>query len=402
MGYNSTASTKSLTAKLTPYGRQQLLVSTNELITHFAFGDSDANYNAALPLETGEVPSSAGNLGPNGNTNNSVANGFSIKSSLYANTKGDRKKAVKEGSTNIVSSIKALGQNIVSGTSLTQDIVNRTDYSTDSLVNLIYSFSLPITEGDKTLFSATTFEKGGYADTALSGISQDDVLIIGVDTTQYGEMFDGKTVKVDLTTTASTSYTLYSTFESTLTKTTVQDANVKETSFNSAIFGNNIAFLFSDDIQKPNNDVSKSWATGYNTTKPFSLNRKSQFNMTTNSATSTVADKAVGIAFLDKGFIVVTEPTIVADFDPTHSTGTGTSVTFDSVVTEVTQEVTCIADRGEFGTSNNPTFSSGDVPRISEVVLLDAQDNIIAVGKTDRHFEKQAQSFLALSIKITV
>jgi hypothetical protein len=41
-----------LIAKLTPLGRQLLVTSNNTLITSFSLGDSDANYNALLPLTT--------------------------------------------------------------------------------------------------------------------------------------------------------------------------------------------------------------------------------------------------------------------------------------------------------------------------------------------------------------
>jgi hypothetical protein len=72
------------------------------------------------------------------------------------------------------------------------------------------------------------------------------------------------------------------------------------------------------------------------------------------------------------------------------------------VSTNVFQNITCIADRGEFGSSTNPSFSSSDTPRISEVGLFDSLGNIIAVGKTDRHVPKNVNEFLALSIKISL
>jgi high-affinity K+ transport system ATPase subunit B len=59
MGYNTTP-TQTLIAKLTPLGRQ-LLVTSNTLITSFSLGDSDANYNALLPLTTGQIPAEWGN-----------------------------------------------------------------------------------------------------------------------------------------------------------------------------------------------------------------------------------------------------------------------------------------------------------------------------------------------------
>lgn len=402
MGFNSTTPTISLTAKLTVFGRQQLLSNSSNIITHFALGDSDANYNASLPLGSGEIPASAGNIGTNGNTSNSVAQGYAPKSLLYYNSLGQTKKLVKAGSDNVVNSTSLIAQTTISSALLSQTIVDKNDYETDSFVNLFHTFRLPINAADEALFTTTPSSKGGYSDTAMSAISQDKVLVIGVDNSSYGEMLDGKTLKVDVTTTGGTGYTLYSTFEKTLTSARVQDANYKDKSFNSAVMGGNIAFLFSDTKQKPNNDATKSWATGHFTTKPYSVGNKSQFNMFTDSITSIVADKVMGVAYLDKGFIVITDPDIVDNFDPASSGGTGTTVAFDSIGTQVTQEVTCIIDRGEFGSTNNLTYSKGDTTRISEVVLLDDASNILAVAKTDRHIELTAQQFMALGIKISV
>ena len=216
MGFQSTATSINLIAKLTAFGRQQLLANSSNIITHFAFGDSDAYYGAAQPLATGEVPASSGNLATNGNTSNSIAQGYAPKSLLYYNSLGQRKKLVKEGSTNVVNNTVLLGQKSIM-TSLSQDKVDRRDYETDSLVNLFYTFRLPITDADDTLFTVTPSAKGGYGDTAMTNIAQDKILVFGIDSTEYGEMIDGKTIKLDLTTTTgATAHTIYSTYEKTI------------------------------------------------------------------------------------------------------------------------------------------------------------------------------------------
>jgi hypothetical protein len=68
----------------------------------------------------------------------------------------------------------------------------------------------------------------------------------------------------------------------------------------------------------------------------------------------------------------------------------------------VYQIVNCIADRGEFGSTTNPTFEFNDIPRISEVGLYDDVGNLIAYAKPDRQIPKNINEFLALSIKISV
>ena len=68
----------------------------------------------------------------------------------------------------------------------------------------------------------------------------------------------------------------------------------------------------------------------------------------------------------------------------------------------VYQIINCVADRGEFGSSTNPTFEFNDTPRISEVGLYDDIGNLIAYAKPDRQISKNINEFLALSIKISV
>ena len=397
MGLSNEKTNISIVAKLTPYGRQELLKNNSSSITHFGLGDSDAYYGASNPLQSGEMPDLSGNLSVNGNTNNSTAEGYKPKSLLFVDSLGRRKKEVKIGSNNIVNTKKTIGYNILSGNTLSYNIVSLDDYDTDSRVNWFYSFRLPISNTDKALFETTPSQNGGYSDTAYSAISQDDILVIGIPATEYAEMLDGKSIKMEVN-----GYTLYSTFQDTLTRNNVLDSMYKEPSLNSAIFGNNIAFLFSDDIQRPNNDLNRSWSTKYKTTRPFS-NGKSKFNYKSDTNISKVVDKIVGIVYLDKGLITITDPDIVSSIGGSVSGITGdTIVQYNSVTTQITQEITCIADRGEFGTSANPTYIDGDITRISEILLLDKNDNVIAIGKPDRHIEKTAQQFLAIGVKITV
>ena len=159
--------------------------------------------------------------------------------------------------------------------------------------------------------------------------------------------------------------------------------------------------LFSDDILRPNGgDVTKSWATGYAQSKPFSVNGKELYNIRTNTNLSQVADKPVGVAHLDKGFIVITEPTIVDSYNAAYSGASATTITFNTVRNKVSQSITCIAARGEFGVSNNPTWSAGDTPRITEVALFDSTNTLIAIGKLNKTYEKPADDFVAFNITI--
>ncbi len=400
MGYNSTASTITLTAKLTPLGRQKLVSTNNALIKTFSLGDSDANYNMDLTLGTGQVPSINGNIGYANTTSNSTPNNINLSTFLIVNSSGNIYKQVSPQSINIISETSPIGLTVISGSNLTINHVDRNNYLTDPLVNLFQSFALPLDTTADFKFTGTTYVNGGFSDTALSGLGVSKVIVIGVDNSKYGELIDGKTVKVELPTSAGT-YTLYSTFLGGLTPNHELDARYTDTAAASASFGFNIAPMFCDTIMKPNGgDASLSWATGYGLQKPFSVNGKKTYNLQTNNNLSLTADTVVGMAYLDKGFIVITNPTIVNNY--TASAATATTVTVDSVSTNITQMITCIADRGEFATTTNLSFGAGDIPRISEVGLYDDLGNLIAYGKTDRHITKTPNQFLALSVNITI
>jgi hypothetical protein len=400
MGFNSTAATTTLIAKLTPIGRSKLISTNNALITSFSFGDSDANYNVPLLLETGQVPADSGNVGANGSISNSTSTNPPIKSFLIANPSGSLIKSVEQQSTNIITEVKLNGQVTITGNAITQNVINRNDYTTDRLVNLFYSFGLPLNQGEDAIFTGTTFTNGGYSDTSFSGLAQSRILVFGINNTNYGELIDGKEIKLEIPTSSGTTYKIYSTFQNKNATLNTEDANYIETSAVSIKISNNIAFLFSDDIRRPNGDATLSWATGFGNTKPFSLSNKKLFNAQTNTNLGLSADTIVGIAYLDKGFLVITDQQIINDYDTV--TATGTSITLNSISTAVFQNITCIAGRGEFGASTNPTFKSTDTPRISEILLYDNVGNVIAIAKTDRHVLKNINEFLAFNVKINL
>jgi hypothetical protein len=396
MGFISSATSLTLIAKLTPYGREKLITNNNSLIKYFSLGDSDANYNIPIPLTTGEVPSISGNIGPDSSVSNSTAKKTNLKSQLIVNPSGALTKSVDVQSINVTTEEVYNGFTTISGSSLTINYINRAD-SSDSLANLFYSFGLPLNAIDDNKFTGLTFNSGGYSNTALSGLAQSDIVTIALDDTTYGECLDGKSIKIEFPTSAGT-YTIYSTFQNKNQNKSIEDANYTETSSTTTFLGSNIALLFSDDIATPNgNSPSLSWSTGYNTVKPFSVNQKELYNLQTNTNLGQTADTVVGVVYLDKGIIVLTEPSIVNNFDAFSS---GTTVSFNSVSTKVYQNITCLANRGEFGGSINTTFTGSDTPRISEVGLYDSSGGLIAFAKTDRQLLKNINEMFALNIKI--
>jgi hypothetical protein len=401
MGYNSTATTITLTARLTPIGRERMISTNNGLIKTFSLGDSDANYYTNLSLTTGEVPSIAGNIGANNSISNSTTRAVGLKNALIVNSSGLITKAVATKSSSILSEYEAVGYTTVSGNNLTYSVINRTDYITDAKTNLYYSFGLPITDANFTTFTSTTSTTNGYANTAFSGFAVNKILAIAINNSTYGDLIDGKTLKIDLPTSAGT-YTIYSTYQYNTQPLNILDSTLTDNNNSrSNIFGLNVSMLVCDSIMTPNGgDPTLSWATGYNLERPFSYAGKKTYNYQTNSNLSLTADTLVGIAYLDKGFIVITNPTIVNDY--VSSAATATTISFNSQSVGVYQIINCVADRGEFGSSTNPTFEFNDTPRISEVGLYDDIGNLIAYAKPDRQISKNINEFLALSIKISV
>lgn len=393
MGFNNSSANISLVAKLTPLGRQRFATNAEKtLITSFALGDSDANYYATNYLTTGQIPAESGNVGANGTISNSTAPVAGLKSFLI-NSNGISTKTIDAKNTSIVSNQVYNGLVTVTSANLSQDYVDRADYNTDSLVNLFYSFGLPLNSANDSVFTGKSYSNGGYSDTGLSALAQTQIVVIGINNSQYGEVIDGKQLKVSFA-----GYDIYGTFLNFGQSKKVLDVNYRDASPVASKFDSNIVFLYSDAIQKPNNDPSLSWATGFGLNKPFSLNGKQLANLQTDSNTASIADVPVGIAYLDKGFAVLTHPSITSAYTP--SATTATTVMLNSVSTEVYQTITCIANRGEFGASTNVTFSNGDVPRISEVGLFDNVGNLIAVAKTDRQVLKTINEMKIFALKI--
>jgi hypothetical protein len=396
MGFISNENTGiKLIAKLTPYGRQQIL-SNNNVVKHFSLGDSDANYMSPLSLTNGDIPTMGGDI----NGIKTMTDDFKIKHKILVDTLGNTKKEVEPTSSNINVTKEKLGVKTVDNTKLTQYLVNRNDFNTDKLVNLLYSFGLPITENDKTLFNSVTNANGGFSDTALSSLNNNKNVVLSLDSAEFGEMIDGKSIKLTVQTLLDT-YNIYGTFQNNLTPKETQDGKLKEVTNKSAMINDNIIFLFSDKIKRPNGDLSKSWSTGYGMTKPYSVNRKELFNLTANAATGTQMDECVGVAYLDKGIIVLTHPIIADNYDVNHTSASTVKLTFNSVVTRISQDITCIIGRGEFVSSSNKTYNNDEI-RVSELGLYDVNNKLVALAKPNQHLIIGNSEFMAIGVKISV
>ena len=180
-----------------------------------------------------------------------------------------------------------------------------------------------------------------------------------------------------------------------------------------------MAYLVSDDLQRPNNDPLKSWASGYDTYKPFSQGDKETINVQTVTSTGINSDRIAGIAYLDKGILAITDQTIINNIATDFSGDSATNIindslglyyysadtyntVIDSIQNDLIQDIICIAGRSEFFNTQNPTFDIEDNVRISEIGITDVSGNILAIGKTDRHIVKCKNDIVIFNVQIVI
>jgi hypothetical protein len=156
MGFINSANTVTIRARLTNLGREKLLTSNNTIFSHFELGDSDANYNSSEKLTTGRIPSDSGNLGANSLTNDNIYDNVGINSKLYVTVAPITKKAVEKNSSKINTAITSVGENTISGTSLTYLEIDKTDTNSQN-TNYFKSLSLPIKGADNNFFIYSSY-----------------------------------------------------------------------------------------------------------------------------------------------------------------------------------------------------------------------------------------------------
>tara|TARA_R110002020_G_scaffold464428_1_gene685121 strand:+ start:1459 stop:2748 length:1290 start_codon:yes stop_codon:yes gene_type:complete len=429
MGFIGSANTITIRARLTKLGREKIISNNNTIFSHFVLGDSDANYYTSAILPTGKIPSNSGDLGVNGGTNDNITDGVGVNSKLYVSSPPQTLKPVYANSSNITSDISIVGESTVSGSNLTYVTISKSATTTD-FTNLFKSLSLPIKSSNINTFVSVNSANGGWSDTPFSGLGNSNILLAVINNDQYGEMIDGKSIKMELpvytgyttggTPTGVTTYTIYSTFPSTNITPGVLDGQYKDKSnYPQTLFGNqiNVSYLVSDQIQRPNNEATKSWATGYDTNNPFSQGGKKTINIQTTTTLN--SDRIAGVAYLDKGFLAITDPTIVnniaIDFsgDPAtniintslglyyYSASTYNTV-INSIQNDLVQNIVCVAEMNEFVKTQNETIGIYDKPRISEIGITDSSGNILAIGKTDRHIPRCGTDMVTFDVQIVI
>jgi len=291
-----------------------------------------------------------------------------------------------------------VGWKTTTGTSLTFTAVQRDPDNGRPFSNLYTSFKLPLTSGQSNTYNST------WVDSGMSGLNQSNVIVVGIGDNQYGELIDGRTIKFVIPNNSGGTYTIYSSFYE---PKPFSSDNSEQASYFGArrIEGNpvgspglastNVSFLFSDDIKKPtlatSNDNISDWDDGWQTgaiPNGYDGGNVDTFRFTDTVSTSNTpkayaqtADLPVGICYLDKGFLVITDPTIVSNFAMSAGTEDGTN-TYSGNTSGFTN-----------------LYYTGNTSAIAKVTITDYTElnagdkvNLIASDGTNYNFTQGSQS----------
>ena len=373
----------------------------------------------------------------------------------------------------------ATGWSTISGDTCRFTAVQKEANNGRPFSNLYPSFNLPTTCAQTQSYLST------WAKSGMSAITQDNVIVMDIATNQYGELIDGRTLKLVLPVSSSTSSdghtTLYSSYYEP--KPFSSDNSSEAEYFGNPILrGNvvgtpglpssNVAFLFADSIKTPvvatTNTNITSWADGWQSgVTPNGYDGGGvdnfRFSDTISSSNTPKAyalpeDIPVGVAYLDKGFVVITDQTLVNNFlssggteDGSTNYGiTGTSsgftqlyytggtqfsgigCTYYSFEKEWVMSINIIAGANEFYITENQTASSAEQPYygaggvetgiqyrtpfgdvnqvwdlsdvsssyITKVGLYDNQDKLLAVAIPNSPIKKLKNSQVNLTLKL--
>jgi hypothetical protein len=343
----------------------------------------------------------------------------------------------------------------MNGSEIVYTLCDRTD-TLSKEANYFSSFGLPY-EYD-ALSSGSTLAKQ-YPE--IYQINRDKIVIIPIPKENYSEIIDGRSITIDVPqisgSTAISAKTIYSSTYTSLTKT---DSN--------PILGNNIAFLFSDELNKPytgdtnNGQTSHSthttWGLGLNyTQRPAAVSYAdlsvADVNTDTRSWSSVSLangvpegyptntnqgynyDIPLGFVALDKGFIVLTHPSVVDNIPWSlgQEEGTGalnvgagttdiyfsasptSNLSYIDISIEYKTTVVCLALPQEFYFSNNPSWdfvynynemlnqtNGFESVYVTEVGLYNRLNELVAVAKLSEPLEKTYTNIINFTLNIDV
>ena len=342
----------------------------------------------------------------------------------------------------------------VNSSNLVFSLCDRTN-TTNKNSNYFVSFNLPAT--NLAFLSGSTL---ATSHPELFQVNVDKIITIPIPDGFYDELIDGRSITLIVPqlsgVTGMSSKTIVSSTYSTL-----------QTKDSSILLGNNIAFLFSDNINLPYSGrtsggaYSNSGNTTWNTTtylnrpaavpysdlltndintdqRPFSsINFATQVTATypTNTNQGYNYDIPVGFICLDKGFIVLTHPSIVNNIPwsqgqqqitnaPNILSGTNniyfssttiSNLNFVDIDISFDTSVVCIGLPGEFYFTTNPSwnlskntteFNAGtnnfDPVYITQIGLYNINQELVAVAKLSEPVQKTFTNLLTFNLNIEV
>lgn len=344
---------------------------------------------------------------------------------------------------------------VVSGNTLTTFLVDISG-TTQSHLWMGPLFNMPVTDRMREPYTLP-FQDGGYVGTALEFLvtdTTDKIVVIDISKNVFEVGIDGLHFKVTLpldpsvsgATSGLTTTTLYGAYMKTPLyekrntagpcATNVLDNLLSEESADvthkvgiglpnqpginpesNGYYNSGVVYLFSDDIRRPNistgtTATTNSWSTGFALDAPYTLRKKFPFNFETDELNGYYVDQPVGVVDLLGGKVTIFNKDLVDALDFSTSTGSSlTGATFGSDLNlefrsyDVTQgwNMTLIAGKNEFDTSNNPTWNpavcDGKI-YITYIDFYDDQGNLVAKGVTDTPLTKEPGQTLVLNTSL--
>jgi len=337
----------------------------------------------------------------------------------------------------------------VSDSGLTYTLCDRTDLASKESN---YFLSLRIPHVESALSTGSTLSLNNPH---IQQLNVDKMVISPIPTEYYHEMIDGRSV----------TFTVPQVSGSTITVVSSTYTELKKYQ-NSTLLGNNIAFLFSDDINLPRTGTTTGGQTSFlprttwnvvpfvnrpqahaysdlfavdinSDNRPWSgvnlaVQVEEKYPTTTNQGYN--YDIPVGYVSLDKGFLVLTHPDIVDNIPwnqglelHTNVATSGTTnmyfsggasvsqVTFNDININFRTSVVCLALPAEFVFSTNPSWNlefniqeldngtnGFDPVQVTEIGLYNKNDELIAVAKLDRPVEKNYTNLITFNLDIDV
>jgi hypothetical protein len=295
--------------------------------------------------------------------------------------------------TNTKDTLSLVGDGVLSTKKVSSGFVNYgyalIDYSlinksgtTNSFLGTLNGFGFPLTSSvaDKWNF---TPDQGGYKDSAVSGMSNNDYLLLSVNK-DFCSIANGNTVKIEIPVNYGSGDTLVQMYGTqTNTGENLSSYDLRDWDASPEIltlFNNNKAvLLFSPQIDSSIDGVS--WDTNYSSSNlsPYTSQSKPLATYYNPSSTTYSRSNAVGAYFVGSNIAVIWEPSFVSGFD--SATGkTSRNITLENKVFKNYFSFNALITVNKFYNSINNSFTPNYQVRLDTMLVWDDANNLLGVG----------------------